>query len=52
MDSNNCSGYNFITLAASLAILISQEFETDELNVLAAFFSAVGDNLGIIAASR
>ena len=49
MDSNS---YNFIALAASLAILISQEFETDDLNVLAAFFSAVGDNLAIIAASR
>ena len=52
MYSNNCSGYNFIALAASLAILISQEFETDELNILAAFFSAVGDNLAIIAASK
>lgn len=52
MDSNNCSGYNFVALASSLAILISQEFDTDELNVLAAFFSAVGDNLAIIAASR
>ena len=52
MDYNNCSGSNLIALAASLAILISQEFETDELNVLAAFFSAVGDNIAIIAASR
>ena len=49
---NNCSGYDFIGLAASLAILISKEFETEELNVLAAFFSAVGDNLAIIAASK
>ena len=52
MDSNNCYGYNFLALAASLAILISQEFESDELNILAAFFSAVGDNLAIIAASK
>lgn len=49
MDSNS---YNFIALAGSLAILISQEFETDDLNVLAAFFSALGDNIAIIAASR
>ena len=49
MDSNGC---NFIALASSLAILISQEFETDDLNVLAAFFSGVGDNLEIIASSR
>ena len=52
MDSNNCSGYNFVALAASLALLISQEFETEELNILAAFFSAVGDNIAIIAASK
>ena len=52
MDSIDCSGYNFIALAASLAILIGQEFETDELNILAAFFSALGDNIAIIAASR
>ena len=49
MDSN---GYNFIALAGSLAIFISKEFETDDLNVLAAFFSALGDNLAIIAASK
>ena len=49
MDSN---GYNFIALASSLAIIISKEFTTDDLNVLAAFFSALGDNIAIIAASR
>ena len=52
MDSNNCSGFNLVALASSLAILISQEFETDELNILAAFFSALGDNIAIIAASN
>lgn len=52
MNSNNCSGHNFIALASSLAILIGEEFETDNLNVLAAFFSALGDNIAIIAASR
>ncbi len=52
MYSNNCSGFNLIALASSLAILISQEFETDELNILAAFFSALGDNIAIIAASN
>ena len=49
MDSN---GYNFIALASSLAIFISKDVETDDLNVLAAFFSALGDNIAIIAASR
>lgn len=52
MDSNNCSGCNFIAIASSLAILIGNEFETDDLNLLAAFFSALGDNIAIIAASK
>ena len=52
MKSNNYSGYDFIALASSLAILISKEFETTELNLLAAFFSALGDNIAIIAASN
>ena len=52
MDCNNNSGFNLVALASSLAILISEEFETNDLNVLAAFFSAVGDNIAIIAASR
>lgn len=49
MDSNGC---NLIALASSLAIFISKEVETDNLNILAAFFSALGDNIAIIAASR
>lgn len=52
MDSNNCSGANLIGLASSLAILISEQFDADELNILASFFSALGDNLGIIAACK
>lgn len=52
MDSNNCSGNNLIALASSLAILISNEVDTDELNILAAFFTALGDNLALISATR
>lgn len=52
MNSNDCSGFNLVALASSLAILISENFETDELDVLAAFFSALADNIAIIAASR
>lgn len=52
MDSNNCSGHNLIGLSSSLAILISNQFDTDELNILAAFFSSLGDNLAIIAATK
>ena len=52
MNSNDCSGFNLVALASSLAILISKDFETDELVILAAFFTALADNLAIIAASR
>lgn len=49
---NNCSGCDLIGLAASLAIFISQQVDPDNLDVFASFFSAIGDNLGIIAASK
>ena len=52
MDSTNCSGSNLIVLASSLAIIISNEFGPDNLDVLAAFFSALGDNLALISASK
>ena len=52
MDCNNCSGCSLVGLAASLAIFISENVDPDNLDVLASFFSAVGDNLGILAASK
>lgn len=54
-SSNNncsCSGLDLIGLASSLAILISQNADVDDLNILSAFFSALGDNLSLIATSR
>lgn len=52
MDNNNCYGYDFVGLAASVAIYISKQVDPDNLDILASFFSALGDNLGIIAASK
>ena len=51
MNLSNLSGSNLIALASSLAILISQDLTTDEIGLLAAFFSALGDNLALILAS-
>ncbi len=51
-NSNNCSGCSLVGLAASLAIFISENISSDNLDVFASFFSAIGDNLGIIAASK
>ena len=49
MNLSNLSGSNLIALASSLAILISQDLTTDEIGLLSAFFSALGDNLAILA---
>lgn len=49
---NDCSGSNLVALASALAILISEDFDTDELTILGAFFTALGDNLALIAASK
>ena len=37
MNSNNCSGNNLIALASSLAVVIGNEYDTNELSILAAF---------------
>mgnify|MGYP004518229179 CR=1 FL=1 len=54
MDSkcNNCSGYNLVGLAASLAVIISEQFDADDLDVLAAFVTALGDNLALLASTK
>ena len=52
MDTNNCDGYNLVGLASSLAILISQEFDNEDLGILAAFFTSLGDNLALLLSTR
>lgn len=42
------SGCELVYLASSFAVAISQGLDCDDINLLAAFFSAVGDNLAII----
>lgn len=51
MNFFNLSGCNLIGLASSLSILISQNLNTDEIGTLAAFFTALGDNLALSIAS-
>ena len=52
MSSNNCSGCNLVGLASSLAILISQDFDAEDLAILAAFITVLGDNLALLAATK
>ena len=45
-------GSEFVVLASSLAIALSEKLNADEMNLLSNFFNALGDNLAILAAQR
>ena len=49
---NNCSSSNLVGLSASLALLVSEEYETDDLIVLAAFLTSLADNIALIADTK
>ncbi len=46
------SGEKITYLAATAAVAISEDLDINDINILANFFDALGDNLGIIAAQR
>ena len=48
MDCNFRS-YDLVLLASTLSIYISQGLSSDDIGILAAFFTTVGDNLALIA---
>ena len=50
--NNNTSGYNFIALASSLAVLLGEQFDGETLAILSTFFCALGDNLGIVSSTK
>lgn len=52
MNKNNFPGSNLISLASSLAIFLSKDLSADDIAIWASFFSALGDNMGIISASK
>ena len=43
------SNEELIVLSSTLAIAISKEFSSEDLLILAAFFTALGDNLALLA---
>lgn len=45
-DFSNCE---LVTLASTLAIAISNQFSKEDVVVLAAFFTVLGDNLSLLA---
>lgn len=52
MCFDNLSSNNLIGLSSSLSILLGENLSTNEISLLATFFSALGDNLSIIATKR
>ena len=52
MCLSDLSGCNVIGLASSIAIAISENLSTNEITSLAAFTTALGDNLAIIATQK
>lgn len=52
MCLNNLSGCELVALASIIAIYISNEFSSDEVDVLGNFFSALGSNLSTIASAE
>lgn len=51
MQQCSC-GDELVLLAAALAISVAKGRSADDINILAAFITAVGDNLALIAATR
>lgn len=49
---NNLSGCELISLAAILAVSISQDLSSDKINILGSFFTVLGDNLSAIGATQ
>ncbi len=48
-----CFGYvDYIVLASSLAVAISEEVNNTDINILAAFFAVLSDELALIGAVR
>ena len=52
MCFSDMSGCNLIGLASSLAIAIGEGLTATEVTTLAAFVTALGDNLAIIATQK
>lgn len=51
-DFNQLNGCELVSLAAILAVYISQGLTADETDTLGNFFSALGANLSTIATSK
>lgn len=51
-DLNNLNGSEIITLANIIAITISKNLNSEELAILAGFFTIIGDNLATLSLTQ
>ena len=49
MCLSDFSNEELVILSSTLAIAISKEFSNEDLLILSAFFTALGDNLALLA---
>lgn len=49
---SNLSGCELVALANLIAVSISQNTSSNELAILATLFTAIGDNLAIVALNK
>jgi hypothetical protein len=47
-----CPGSDLVLLAASIAIALAEGLSPDDTGILAGLFTAIGDNLAIIAVKK
>ena len=47
-----CPGDDLVLLAALISIAVARGMGTEDLNILANLYSAIGSNLAVIAAKR
>ena len=52
MNTNSLSGCNLLGLSSTLAITLSQNLSTEEIGILGAFFTSLGDNLALLAITK
>ena len=52
MNTNSLSGCNLLGLSCTLAITLSQNLSTEEIGILGAFFTSLGDNLALLSITK
>ena len=51
-DLNDLSGCELVALASIVAISISEHRSSEDISILSAFFTSLGDNLAAIALTK